>query len=46
MTRLLNDPLIFDTSAVHCFGHRGGLEHIVSRLSASYTLLISPAAAQ
>jgi hypothetical protein len=46
MTRLLNDPLIFDTSAVYCFGHRGGLEHIVSMLSASYTLLIPPAAAQ
>lgn len=45
MTRLLNDPLIFDTSAVYCFGHRGGLEHIVSRLSTRYSLLIPPAAA-
>lgn len=46
MTKKLNDPLIFDTSAVYCFGHRGGIEDVLHVFSAHYTLMTPPEAAQ
>ena len=46
MTDPFQSPLVFDTSAVYCFGHRGRLERVLAEYSARYTLVIPPDAEQ
>lgn len=39
---MLQEPLIFDSSALFNFGHRGNLEHLLERLQQDFQLLIPP----
>gem|GEM_PF-4830757 len=39
----LKDPLVFDTPAAYCFGHRDGLEFILERLRQQFKLFIARA---
>ena len=39
----LTGPLVFDTSAVFCFGHQGSLEPVLKQLAAKHVLLVPEA---
>lgn len=39
---MLQEPLIFDSSALFNFGHRGNLDHLLEQLRREFQLLIPP----
>jgi predicted nucleic acid-binding protein len=41
MSIVLQDPLVFDASAVFCFGHQGELAFLLERLRSQFYLVIS-----